>query len=115
MSTATITETKDRRDLRDALQTHVDTMDRIMANGVKIDGANVEISDEAATEFKSAKEAADKIAETLRMLDGVSQFKDLLTPGQAASVAAAVAADGGHFEAGIFGTKDLGALFLESD
>lgn len=105
--------TTDVRELKSALQKHLDTMDGI-AGDFKIEGANVQVSADQAKSYRESLAAAEEIRGLIEMTEGANELKQWADAPANASVAAAVAA--GMTEA--FSSqelKSLGEMFTESD
>lgn len=107
------TATTDVRELKSALQKHLDTMDGI-ASDFKIEGANVAVSAEQAKSYRESLAAAEEIRGLIEMTEGANELKAWADAPAGGSVAAAVAA--GMSEA--FSSqelKSLGEMFTESE
>lgn len=107
-----MTATTDVRELKSALQTHLDTMDGI-AGEFKIDGANVEVTDEQAATYRKSLAEAEKIRGVLDMVEGGNEIKAWADGAAGGSVAAQVAAGLEHFSSREL--KTIGEMFTDSD
>lgn len=108
-----MTATTDVRELKSALQHHLDVMDGI-ASEFKIDGGNVEVSSEDAANYRASLKAAEEIKGHLDMVERGAELKAWASGGGDASVAAAIAAGFGQ-ALSEREVKTLGELFVESD
>lgn len=107
------TATTDVRELKQALATHLETMDGI-ASEFKVDGANVEVSAEQAANYRKSLAAAEEIRSILEPLERGNELKAWADGAASGGMATAVAA--GMSEAfAAQEMKDLGRLFIESE
>lgn len=99
-------------ELKSAMREHVETMDRI-GKAFKIDGANVEVDAEMATDYRKALAKAEEIQGLIELeekADGLRAWADAPAGGGvAAAVAAGVQAGLSQSEA-----KTLGEMFTDS-
>lgn len=106
--------TTDVRELKSALQHHLDVMDGI-SRDFRIEGKNVEVSSSQAANYRHSLAEAEKIRGVLEMVEGGAQIKSWAEGvDNGGSVAAQVAAGMSQaFSAQEI--KTLGELFTESD
>ncbi len=104
--------TTDPRELKTALQHHLDVMDGI-SREFRIEGKNVEVTAEQASRYRESLAEAEKIRGVLEMVEGGNELKSWASAPEGGSVAAAVAA--GMTEAlSANELKTLGEMFTES-
>ena len=106
------TPTLDPRELKTALAHHIAVMDGISAE-FKIEGKNVEVSDEQAANYRHSLSEAEKIKGVLEMVEGGNQLKSWADAPATGSVAEQVAAGMGHALG--LDMKSLGEAFTDSD
>jgi HK97 family phage major capsid protein len=105
--------TTDPRELKTALQHHLDIMDGISSE-FRIEGKNVEVTAEQAARYRESLSEAEKIRGVLEMVEGGNELKAWADAPAGGSVAAAVAAGMSQaFDAREL--KSLGEMFTESD
>jgi HK97 family phage major capsid protein len=108
----TATPTTDLRELKTALQEHIDTMEGIERD-FRIEGKNVEVTADQAANYRHSLSEAEKIRSTIEMVEGGRELKAWADAPAGSSVAAQIAA--GMTEAfDARELKSLGELFLES-
>jgi HK97 family phage major capsid protein len=106
--------TTDPRELKTALQHHLDVMDGI-SRDFKIEGKNVEVTAEQAARYRESLAEAEKIRGVLEMVEGGNELKTWAAGSAGSgSVAEAVAA-GMHEAFTARELKSLGEMFTESD
>jgi len=103
-------------EMKSALKTHVEAMDRIKNNAIKVDGENVTVAGEAATDYRKHLAQAEEIQSHIEMemkADGIRQFSAQLDAPASLSVAEQIAAGVAQ---GLTGAerKSLGELLTES-
>ncbi len=106
------TATTDVRELKSALQHHLDVMDGIAAD-FRIEGKNVEVTPQQAATYRESLAEAEKIRGVLELVEGGAEVKSWASGAQGSgSVASQVAA--GMSEALGMDVKSLGELFTDS-
>lgn len=107
------TPTTDVRELKTALQHHLDVMDGISGE-FRIEGKNVEVTADQAANYRHSLAEAEKIRGVLEMVEGGAELKAWAGGQAGPSVAAQVAAG---FTAALDSRelKDLGEAFTSSD
>jgi HK97 family phage major capsid protein len=107
------TPTTDVRELKSALQHHLDVMDGISSE-FRIEGKNVEVTSEQARNYRESLSEAEKIRGVLEMVEAKSDLSSWADSPASGSVAAQVAA--GMSEAfSAQELKSLGEMFTESN